>query len=201
MTAYLGQVSIFDSLLALVLLVALNWAFTLIHILQEWKGESVPLWRVFGAVVGVCIPNWLGFLLFTLSLCVLQWLVGLAGIAGWLPLFGTLPLHVGVGALGAVVGARIADSVVSHWALYRLGYRPNPGLSSTVLYCVEAIFILIAFGAGLARESAAAWIGFACGALFFIAVLPLLRLSGTIFPSWRREPWVRGTPIPDWAKQ
>ena len=55
--AYLSEVSIFDSMLALVVLVALNWAFTLIHILQEWKGEAVPLWRVFGAVVGTFVPN------------------------------------------------------------------------------------------------------------------------------------------------
>jgi hypothetical protein len=199
--AYLSKVSIFDSMLAAVVLVALNWAFTLIHILQEWKGEAVPLWRVFGAVVGVFIPNWLGFLSFTLSLCALQWLVGLAAIAGWLPLIGALSLPAGVGALGAVVGARLADSVVSHWTLYRLGYRPNPGLSSTVLYCAEAIFILVAFRAGLAREPAAAWIGFACGAGFFLAVLPLLGLLGVIVPSWRRERWTRGTPIPAWARE
>ena len=201
MTSYLGHVSIFDPMLALVVLVALNGSFTLIHILQEWKGEAVPLWRVFGAVVGVFIPNWLGLLLFTLSLCALQWLLGLAAVAGWLPLAGPLPLRAGVGALGAVVGARLADSVVSHWTLYRLGYRPNPGLSSTVLYCAEAIFILVAFRAGLAREPAAAWIGFACGAGFFIAVLPLLGLLRVIAPPWRRERWKRGTPIPAWAKE
>ena len=70
------------------------------------------------AVVGVFIPNGLGFVSFTLALCILQWLVGLAAIAGWLPVVGSLPPQVGVGALGAVVGARLADSVVSHWALY-----------------------------------------------------------------------------------
>lgn len=199
--AYLGKVSIFDSVLALVVLVALNWSFTLLHILQEWKGEAVPLWRVFGAVVGTFVPNGLGFLSFTLGLCALQWLLGLAAIAGWLPLIGPLSLQAGVAALGAVVGARLADSVVSHWALYRLGYRPNPGLSSTVLYCAEAIFLLVAFRAGFAQAPTEAWIGFACGAVFFIAVLPALRLLRVIVPAWRREPWVRGTPIPVWAKE
>src|SRR5262249_16829437 len=185
MPTYLSQVSIFDSMLALVVLVAVNWAFTLIHILQEWKGEAVPLWRVFGAVGGVRLPNWLGFLSFTLGLCVLQWLVGLAAIAGWLPLAGSLQPSTGVLALGAIVGARLGDSVVSHWTLYRLGYRPNPGLSSTVLYCAEAIFILVAFRTGLAHEPTAAWIGFACGAGFFLAVLPLLALLHVIVPPWR----------------
>jgi hypothetical protein len=201
MPAYLSQVSIFDSVLALVMLVALNWAFTIIHILQEWRGESVPLWRVFGAVVGTFVPNWLGFLSFTLGLCALQWLLGLAAIAGWLPLIGPLSLQAGVRALGAVVGARLADSVVSHWMLYRLGYRPNPGLSSTVLYCAEVIFILVAFRAGFAQAPAEALKGFLCGAGFFIAVLPLLGLLHVVVRPWRREPWVRGTPVPDWAKQ
>jgi len=52
----------------------------------------VPLWRVFGAVVGVWIPNGLGFALFTVSLTIVQWAVGLAGIAGWLPIVGPVAL-------------------------------------------------------------------------------------------------------------
>jgi hypothetical protein len=53
MLDHLNQVSLFGSAAALFLILGCNLAFTLIHILQEWKGESVPLWRVFGAVVGV----------------------------------------------------------------------------------------------------------------------------------------------------
>jgi hypothetical protein len=200
MTNYLSQVSIFESTLALLLILGVNWAFTLIHILQEWKGEEVPLWRVFGAVVGLYLPNWLGFLSFTLGLCILQWVVGLIAIAGWLPIVGPVSLSVGIGALGAVIGARVADNVVSHWGLYGLGYRPNPGLSSTVLYTAEAIFILWAFRKGLALDPKAAWIGFALGAGFFIVVLPTLRLLRVVIVSWRREPWVRGQPIPAWAR-
>jgi hypothetical protein len=199
MLSYLSTVSVFDSMQALVLLVALNWAFTLIHILQEWKGEKAPLWRVFGAIVGLFISNRWGFALFTVGLCALQWLVGLAGIAGWLPLIGRLDQPYGVGALAAVLGGRLADSVVSHWTLYRLGYRPNPGLSSTVLYCVEVVFILVTFRAGFALEPVAAWKGFALGAGGFIVVLPVLRLARIFFPRCRRDPWVRGEPIPAWA--
>jgi hypothetical protein len=201
MLDYFRQISIFDSAFALFLILAANWAFTLIHILQEWKGEDVPLWRVFGAVVGVRVPNWLGFLSFTVALCVIQWLVGLAAIAGWLPVVGPLSLAAGVGALGALIGARLADCVVSHWGLYGLRYRPNPGLSSTVLYSAEAIFILATCHKGLSLAPCAAWIGVACGAGFFVAVLPLLRVLRFVVPSWRRDAWVRGQPIPAWTKE
>ena len=200
MLDYLSQVSVFDSALALFVILGVNWAFTLIHILQEWKGEDVPLWRVFGAVVGVWIPNRLGFLSFTVLLCAVQWLVGLAAIAGWLPVVGPLSLSAGVGALGALIGARLADCVVSHWGLHGLGYRPNPGLSSTVLYAAEAIFILVTFHKGLSLHPGAAWIGFACGAGFFVAVLPLFRCLRLV-PAWRRDAWVRGEPIPAWARE
>jgi hypothetical protein len=43
-----------------------------------WRGEEVPLWRVFGAVVGLWFPQWVGFFLFTLVLTLLLWLVGIA---------------------------------------------------------------------------------------------------------------------------
>jgi hypothetical protein len=201
MLDYFNRVSIFDhSTIALLLILAVNWAFTLIHVLQEWKGEKAPLWRVFGAVVGLRLPDWLGFLSFTLGLTVLQWLLGLAAIAGWLPLVGELSMPASVGALGAVVGARLGDNVISHWGLYAVGYRPNPGLSSTILYSIEAIFILVTFRTGLSLAPGAAWIGFACGVGFFAAVLPLLRLLRVV-PPWRREPWVRWTPLPDWARE
>jgi hypothetical protein len=112
-------------------------------------------------------------------------------LAGW--------LVGGAGALGALIGARVIDSVLSHWGLYALGYRPNPGLSSTILYSIEAIFILVTFWAGLSSAPRAALIGFGVGALPFIGALPLLRLLRVV-PSWRREPWVRWTPLPEWAR-
>jgi len=203
MLDYFSQVSVFDSAVALFLILAVNWAFTLIHILQEWKGEDVPLWRVFGAVVGVWIPNRLGFLSFTVALCAIQWLIGLTAIAGWLPFVGSLSAHMAlaVWALGVMIGARIGDSVVSHWILYGLGYRPNPGLSSTVLYVAEAVFLLATFYKGLSAHPVAAGFGFVCGAGAFVAVLPALRGLRTLKPAWRRDAWVRGQPIPAWAKE
>jgi len=199
MLAHLQQVSIFSSTLALFLILGVNWAFTLVHILQEWKGEEVPLWRVFGAVVGARVPDWLGFVGFTVGLTAALWLVGLAAIGGWAPIVGQLTLPAGVGALGVLVGARIGDSVVSHWALYGLGYRPNPGLSSTILYCAEAIFILATFWKGFSLAPGAAWFGCVLGAFFFCLVLPLLRCLRLV-PALRRDRWRRGEPLPAWAK-
>src|SRR5262249_51037253 len=107
---HLNQVSIFGSALALFVILGFSWGFTLIHVLQEWKGEVVPLWRVFGAVVGVWIPNWLGFALFTLGLTVILWGVSLAGISRLLPFRRTLAVPATVRALGGLIGPRVPRS-------------------------------------------------------------------------------------------
>jgi len=198
---HLDQVSVFGrSAAALFLIVGFDWIFTAIHDYEEWRGSDVPLWRVFGAVVGLWLPNWLGFLLFTVVLTLLLWSAGLAAIAGWLPLVGPLSLPLSVSALGAVIGARISDTLVSHWALYGLGYRPNPGLRSTPLYVLEAAFLLVTFRNGLALSATAAAWGFALGAGFFILVLPLLHMVRLIALPWRRTPWTRWQPLPAWAR-
>jgi hypothetical protein len=74
--------------------------------------------------------------------------------------------------LGIILGALFGDSIFSHWGLYSLGYHPNPGLSSTVLYSVKFIIILVSFWTGLTLAPGLAWIGFGIGAGFFILVLP-----------------------------
>jgi hypothetical protein len=198
---HLDQVSVFGrSSVALFLILGFDWAFSAVHAHEEWRGEEAPLWRVFGAVVGLWLPNWLGFLSFTLGLTLLLWGVALAGITGWLPIVGQLSLAGAVGALAALVGARISDTLVSHWSLYALGYRPNPGLKSTPLYVIEAVFILLTFWKGLSLSPQAAWLGFACGAGFFILVLPALRAWRVIAPSWQRAPWMRWQPLPAWTR-
>jgi hypothetical protein len=201
MLDYLDRVSVFGrSSLALVVILGLNWTFTAIHSYQEWRGEEVPLWRVFGAIVGVWLADWFGFLSFSLGLTLALWGVGLAGVTGWLPMIGQIGDAYAVGALGAIVGARISDTVVSHWGLYALGYRPNPGLKSTPLYVIEAVFLLLAFRKGFELAPTAAWVGFAFGAGAFIVVLPVLRGLRMIAPPLRRTPWIRGEPLPAWAK-
>jgi len=197
---YFDRISIFGpSAAVLGLVLAANVAFTAIHVWQEWKGERWPLWRVFGAIVGLRVPDAAGFLIFTVGLAIGLWALGLMAYAAWLPLIGMVPTWLAIGSLGAVLGARIADSCVSHWGLWLLRYRPNPGLSSTALYAIEALVILVAFRKGLGVNTGAAWCGFAIGAASFVAVIPLLAVVRRFVPSWRREPWIRGKPMPAWA--
>ena len=46
-----------NSTLFVVVLVAVDFAITLCHTLQEWKGAGAPLWRNFGAIAGLDVPN------------------------------------------------------------------------------------------------------------------------------------------------
>jgi hypothetical protein len=177
----------------LVLILAADFAITTLHSWQEWKGAGGPLWRNFGAIVGAKIPDPLGFLVFTAGLTLGLWALALIGIAGWPrwipPAF----------ALGTLIGARVSDTLISHVLLNGLGYRPNPGLSSTPLYIIEALFLIAAFRAGLGADWASAHWGIIAGAGFFVAVLPLLWLLRLAVPGWRRERWQRGQPMPVWV--
>jgi hypothetical protein len=185
----------------LILILAANFAITALHSWQEWKGPGAPLWRNFGAIVGLRIPDPLGFLGFTAALTLTLWILGLMGIAGWLPIVGPVGNGCAAFALGALIGARLSDTLVSHLLLHFRGYRPNPGLSSTPLYVLEALFIIVAFRAGLAADPKSAWWGIAAGAIFFVLVLPALRLLRLLIPPWRREPWQREQPMPSWATE
>jgi hypothetical protein len=177
----------------LILILAANFAITALHSWQEWKGAGAPLWRNFGAIVGVKIPDPLGFVGFTAALTLTLWALALIGIAGWprwiAPAF----------ALGALIGARLSDTLVSHVLLNTLGYRPNPGLSSTPLYVLEALFLIVAFRAGLTADWASAKCGIIAGAGFFVVVLPGLWLLRFLAPGWRRERWQRGHAMPAWV--
>ena len=195
MLDYLSEVSVFDhSAIALFLILAADFAFTLIHTLQEWKGPGGPLWKNFGAVVGVRIPDWLGFSSFFLGLTAGLWLVGLVAITGSLP-SGAVRMPYAAAALGALVGARLTDTVVSHVLLWALGYRPNPGLSSTPLYVIEALFLMLTFSRGLAAGGSSTGWGVAAGSGFFLLVLPGLWALRIIVPGWRRERWHPGEPL------
>jgi hypothetical protein len=99
-------------------------------------------------------------------------------------------------ALGALIGARLSDTLVSHVALHCAGYRPNPGLSSTPLYVLEACFLAWMFNARLSAEPCARNIGVTLGVAFFVLVLPALKLVWYIYPQCRRPPWPRGQPMP-----
>jgi hypothetical protein len=179
----------------LVLILVADFAFTLLHSYQEWKGAGAPLWRNFGAIVGLEIPDRLGFLGFTVGLTLTLFAVGFVGIIG--PLGGPWTAF----ALGALIGARLSDTLVSHLALHSLGYRPNPGLSSTPLYVLEACFLAWAFHAQLSADTSARNLGLALGAILFVLVLPVLKLLWCLCPPCRRPPWQRGQPMPPWASR
>jgi hypothetical protein len=194
---HFSQISNFGrSASLLILIVAANFAITALHSWQEWKGPGAPLWRNFGAIVGLKIPDWLGFLGFTLALTLTLWILGLMGIAGWLPIVGPVGHSCAAFALGAVIGARLSDTLVSHVLLHYRGYRPNPGLSSTPLYVLEALFIIVAFHAGLQAAPLWAAIGILLGAGFFVAVLPFLRWLRSKIPALQQALWQPGQPMP-----
>ena len=178
----------------LVLILAADFAITSLHSYQEWKGVGAPLWRNFGAIVGLDIPDRWGFLGFTAFLTLVLFAIGFVGIIG--PLDDP---RWTARALGALIGARLSDTIVSHVLLYTVGYRPNPGLSSTPLYVIEGFFIGWFFQAPLAANPASSITGFAVGVLFFVGVLPLLQLVRWLLPAWKRTPWSSWQPIPSWA--
>ena len=81
-------------LIALILLV--DFAITFSHSYQEWRGLGAPIWRNFGAIVGVDIPDRWGFPIFTVLLTVSLFAIGFVGIIG--------PLRWSAFALGALIG-------------------------------------------------------------------------------------------------
>ena len=189
---YLSHASLLPpSNLVLVPILVVDLGLTLVHSIQELKGR---LWRYFGAIAGVWIPDVLGVWSFFVGLTVLLWVVGFAGITGYVAFF-PIPESLAIGALGFLIGCRLSDRLYSHIRLDRLGYRPNPGLTSTPYYLAEAIILIVLFFPGLRSHFIAAAGGFILGWLFFRGVLPLLRLLRGI-PFLRREPWKPGEPMP-----
>jgi hypothetical protein len=182
-----------DSAPILALILVADFAITSLHSYQELKGVGAPLWRNFGAIAGLDVPDRLGFLFFTVVLTLILFATGFVGITG---LFGPC---LTAAALGALIGARLSDTIVSHVLLYTVGYRPNPGLTSTPLYVIESLFIGWVFSARLAAEPRAAIFGLVIGVLMFVAVMPALRLARRVMPAWKRDPWSSWQPIPAWA--
>jgi hypothetical protein len=164
-----------------------------LHSYQECKGVGAPLWRNFGAIVGLVVPNRLGFLFFTVLLSLTLFLIAFIGITG---LFGPC---LTAAALGALIGARFSDTIISHILPYTVGYRPNPGLRSTPLYVLEASCLGWIFSAGLAAQPGSAVLGTIIGVLMFVSVFPVLRLARRLIPTWSRPPWSSWQPIPSWA--
>lgn len=139
-----------SSLVLLAILQIVDLAFTLLHSLQERKGR---LWRYFGAIAGVRIPDAFGQIVFFGGLTVALWIVGLLGITG--TVLWQTPLAFG--CLGAIIGCRLSDGLFSHVLLDNAGYRPNPGLSSVPLYAIEVLALAVVFYQPSPRTSSPCW--------------------------------------------
>ena len=153
----------------LIALFLVSSLFTLIHITEELLGDGGPLWENFGRIVGVQLPDRLGFGLFTVGLPIA--LIAVAWV-GYL-------VHVDI-MLSLLIGLRLGDSVISHWGLRVTNLsNPNPGIYSTALYVLEAA---VAFW----LVDSLNWIWFGAGWVVFAGVLPGLWLTGIIIPKWRK---------------
>src|SRR5215468_3907496 len=191
MNENLSDIWVFGSsytFVALALLQIANLALTLLHSVQERNGK---LWRYFGAIAGVRIPDSDGQFLFFVVLTISLWIVGLLGITGTV----LWPTWLAFGCFGAIIGCRISDSLFSHILLNNAGYRPNPGLASVPLYFIEALVLAAVFYPTIRTHTYAVPIGFILGALFFYGVIPGLKKFGPLL--WERmTPWKKGTPQP-----
>lgn len=130
---------------------------TLFHVVEELIGEGAPLWRYFGRIAGIQIPDDVGAIVFAGGLSLTLGIVAILAYCYEMPFF-----------LGVLIGARVGDAIFSHWLLW-IWYRPNPGLPTTLLFVGEVILILVFNGWG-------SIIGIALGMLFFASVIPVLRV-------------------------
>jgi hypothetical protein len=195
--AYLDEVSLLGASAWLgVALLGADAVLTLIHANQERRGR---LWRYFGSIAGLHIPDWAGFGLFFVGLTILLWLVGFIGFSGHWPTGARAPAGAAMAFTAALIGARVSDTFFSHVRLDRQGYRPNPGLPSTRYYLLEAVALVVVFSPGLTAHMGFAILGLICGSAAFYVVLPIMRWLRQI-DRFRREPWKPGEPMPAWAQ-
>jgi hypothetical protein len=115
-------------------ILAIDLTLTLLHSLLELRGK---LWRYFGDIVGVEIPDWFGIIVFFVGLTLMLWAVGIFGIGGAVP----SRMTPAPGLLGFLIGCRVSDGIFSHILPRLSGYEKNPGLTTVPLYFLEAGFL------------------------------------------------------------
>ena len=158
---------------SLIWLPAASVLFTLLHSAEELVGPGGPIWDNFGKITNVKLPNKLGFIMFT------------GGLSTSLIILAALGYSGNFIALSILLGARLGDTIISHFTLRLTGVsNPNPGLMTTPLYILESILIISNWNAYL--HPAYILIGVA----FFAAVLPTMFFIGKIFPQLQREKYV-----------
>jgi len=180
--------------------VILSVGFSICHLFEEHKGK---LWRYFGAIAGVRISDAVGSLVFTVGLGMILLLAGAS-----LLLIDDQASVLGVLGAGFLLGGRVSDWWNSHYSKYFEGYKwpygygGNPGLLSSWLYLVDSVLLICLLASVRVRLQGPdlRWLvgGVLTGTVFFLVVIPLIRLVGVIVPNLQEPRWEPTTP-PDWA--
>ncbi len=142
---------------------------SVLHSREELKGQ---LWSYFGKVYDNPLLKHLdvlkGFVGVVLPALALQ------AVAAWGAFVGGSPFWLGV-----LIGGRIGDAFFSHMIPARLGYTPNPGLPTAMIYVFDALLLDLAFGTA-AFAAPHALLGLALGAGFFAGLPLVFGLSGYV---------------------
>jgi hypothetical protein len=154
------------------ILLAASLVFTVVHAAEEVWGEGGPLWRYFGRLSGVHVPDWLGLLGVGLFVpC-------LSAAAAWLAYETPETDSLAPAFCGFLAGLRTGDFVSSHAAPRVAFAGPNPGFASSFLYLAEGCFVFAVYPVAAAAV--------VCGFLVFVAGgLPALGLAGFLVRQWR----------------
>lgn len=110
------------------ILTGLSVLFTIVHTADEIAGEQQTIVEYLADVYPL-FPR-LGYVAGLVSL------LAFGGVQVWLAVAG----YAGGdrAALWALLAIRLGDCLVSHWLPWLAGRRPNPGLSTTPLYALDA---------------------------------------------------------------
>lgn len=139
----------------------LSILFSVAHALEETYGEGSPLWDYFGRIANVKIPEIIGFVSVSILLPIVLSILAIIGYSDDRYLW----------ALSLLCGARLGDTIFSHWLLWIIGYRPNPGIFSSVLYVFEVAFLFT-------FDLTMLW--FIVGVVSFAVVIPSLYVVGIL---------------------
>lgn len=153
----------------------LSWFATVAHAIEELGGDLPAYFTRIGAesvarrpAFVVRVPRWFAVALFGPALASTLLVLALYAYPTS-PAWAQSPQGtIASVAAAALCGARLGDSVLSHWLLSWFE-RPNPGLRTTLLYAGEGVMLAVQIHWGI--EEAAA---FAIAAGSFLAINPVI---------------------------